>query len=124
MNWSPVRCAEDSLNVSTETDLWELSACASCLCSVIVCVMYLPVHDYQKTSMYIQSSNMRLTIPFSGKFKLRDLLAVPMQRILKYHLLLRELMSNTAQSHEEAKTIQSAYEAMLDVSDYINEVCD
>ena len=84
--------------------------------------MYL--HDYQKTSMYIQSSNMRLTIPFSGKFKLRDLLAVPMQRILKYHLLLRELMSNTAQSHEEAKTIQSAYEAMLDVSDYINEVCD
>lgn len=45
-----------------------------------------------------------------------------MQRVLKYHLLLRELMSHTASTHEEAKTIQSAYEAMLDVSDYINEV--
>ena len=45
-----------------------------------------------------------------------------MQRVLKYHLILRELMSNTAATHEEYHLIQQAYEAMLDVSDYINEV--
>ena len=32
-----------------------------------------------------------------GKFRLGDLLAVPMQRILKYHLLLRELLQHTSQ---------------------------
>ena len=31
-------------------------------------------------------------------------------------------MSNTAAAHEEHHLIQQAYEAMLDVSDYINEV--
>ena len=45
-----------------------------------------------------------------------------MQRVLKYHLILRQLMSNTATTHEEYHLIQQAYEAMLDVSDYINEV--
>jgi len=57
-----------------------------------------------------------------GKFRLGDLLAVPMQRILKYHLLLRELLHNTPQSHEEYHTVHQAYEAMLDVSDFVNEV--
>jgi guanine nucleotide exchange factor VAV len=57
-----------------------------------------------------------------GKFRLRDLLAIPMQRVLKYHLILRELMANTIASHEEYHAIQQAYDAMLDVSDYINEV--
>ena len=32
-----------------------------------------------------------------GKFKLRDLLSVPMQRILKYEILLRELLKHTMQ---------------------------
>jgi len=57
-----------------------------------------------------------------GKFRLGDLLAVPMQRILKYHLLLRELLQHTPQSHDEYHTIQQGYEAMLDVSDFVNEV--
>ena len=54
-----------------------------------------------------------------GRFRLRDLLAVPMQRILKYHLLLSSL------SGSESKAdlyLHQAYEAMLDVSSYINEV--
>ena len=33
-------------------------------------------------------------------------------------------MSNTAAAHEEHHLIQQAYEAMLDVSDYINEVSE
>lgn len=31
----------------------------------------------------------------NGKFKLRDVLSVPMQRILKYHLLLEKLIEET-----------------------------
>ena len=31
-----------------------------------------------------------------GRFRLRDLLAVPMQRVLKYHLILRELVTHTS----------------------------
>lgn len=57
-----------------------------------------------------------------GRFRLRDLLAVPMQRILKYHLLLNQLMHNTSQDHPDSHTINLAYDAMLDVADYINEV--
>ena len=50
--------------------------------------------------------------------RLRDLLAVPMQRILKYHLLLGQLVKNS----KEDQNLEPAYEAMLDVADYINEV--
>jgi guanine nucleotide exchange factor VAV len=56
------------------------------------------------------------------KYRLRDLLAVPMQRVLKYHLILRELMSSTSSEHEDYQSIQQAYNSMLDISDYINEV--
>lgn len=34
-----------------------------------------------------------------GRFRLRDLLAVPMQRVLKYHLLLKELLNHTREFH-------------------------
>ena len=58
----------------------------------------------------------------AGKFKLVDLLTVPMQRILKYHMLLQRLVQQTSNIHEEYHSIQQAYECMLDVSEYINEV--
>ena len=54
-----------------------------------------------------------------GRFRLRDLLAVPMQRILKYHLLLSSLSGSDANTDAY---LHQAYEAMLDVSSYINEV--
>ncbi|XP_065564856.1 protein vav-like isoform X3 [Artemia franciscana] len=57
-----------------------------------------------------------------GHFKLKDLLAVPMQRILKYHLLLKELIKHTQQTHEEYSGLEKAYNGMLDVAEYINEV--
>lgn len=57
-----------------------------------------------------------------GKFKLRDLLSLPMQRILKYHLLLGELIKNTPKTHEDYGGLQQAHQAMLDIGGYINEV--
>ncbi|XP_039288077.1 protein vav isoform X1 [Nilaparvata lugens] len=58
----------------------------------------------------------------NGKFKLRDILSVPMQRILKYHLLLDKLISETQHNHEDYRGLERAKEAMVDVAQYINEV--
>ncbi|CAG9835875.1 unnamed protein product [Diabrotica balteata] len=58
----------------------------------------------------------------NGRFKLRDVLSVPMQRILKYHLLLDKLIEHTSESHEEYNDLKRARETMIDVAGYINEV--
>lgn len=57
-----------------------------------------------------------------GKFKLRDLLSLPMQRILKYHLLLNELIKSTSESHEDFAGLKKAHDAMVDLGQYINEI--
>uniref|UniRef100_A0A674NER8 Vav guanine nucleotide exchange factor 2 n=1 Tax=Takifugu rubripes TaxID=31033 RepID=A0A674NER8_TAKRU len=56
-----------------------------------------------------------------GKFKLQDLLVVPMQRVLKYHLLLKELLSHS-NDRPERQQLKEALEAMQDLAMYINEV--
>ncbi|XP_029470780.1 guanine nucleotide exchange factor VAV2 isoform X1 [Rhinatrema bivittatum] len=56
-----------------------------------------------------------------GKFKLQDLLVVPMQRVLKYHLLLKELLSHST-DRPEKQQMKEALEAMQDLAMYINEV--
>ncbi|XP_037339781.1 guanine nucleotide exchange factor VAV2 isoform X12 [Pungitius pungitius] len=56
-----------------------------------------------------------------GKFKLQDLLVVPMQRVLKYHLLLKELLSHSV-DRPERQQLKEALEAMQDLAMYINEV--
>ncbi|XP_016949538.1 protein vav isoform X2 [Drosophila biarmipes] len=57
-----------------------------------------------------------------GKLQLRDILSVPMQRILKYHLLLDKLVKETSPMHDDYRSLERAKEAMIDVSQYINEV--
>ncbi|XP_049885290.1 protein vav isoform X2 [Pectinophora gossypiella] len=57
-----------------------------------------------------------------GRIQLRDILSVPMQRVLKYHLLLDKLVSETQPNHEEFRGLERAKEAMVDVAQYINEV--
>ncbi|XP_044573495.1 protein vav isoform X3 [Drosophila ananassae] len=57
-----------------------------------------------------------------GKLQLRDILSVPMQRILKYHLLLDKLVKETSPGHEDYRSLERAKDAMIDVSQYINEV--
>ncbi|XP_054272231.1 protein vav isoform X2 [Macrosteles quadrilineatus] len=58
----------------------------------------------------------------NGKFMLRDILTVPMQRILKYPLLLEKLISETQPNHEDYRGLERAKEAMKDVAQYSNEV--
>uniref|UniRef100_A0A3Q0T595 Vav guanine nucleotide exchange factor 3 n=1 Tax=Amphilophus citrinellus TaxID=61819 RepID=A0A3Q0T595_AMPCI len=56
-----------------------------------------------------------------GKFTLRDLLVVPMQRVLKYHLLLQELVKHTHDGTEKMN-LRTALDAMKDLAQYVNEV--
>ncbi|XP_075792759.1 guanine nucleotide exchange factor VAV3 isoform X2 [Pelodiscus sinensis] len=57
----------------------------------------------------------------NGKFTLRDLLVVPMQRVLKYHLLLQELVKHTTDPAEK-ENLKLALDAMKDLAQYVNEV--
>uniref|UniRef100_A0A8C7KQL6 Vav guanine nucleotide exchange factor 3 n=1 Tax=Oncorhynchus kisutch TaxID=8019 RepID=A0A8C7KQL6_ONCKI len=56
-----------------------------------------------------------------GKFTLRDLLVVPMQRVLKYHLLLQELVKHTHDAADKSN-LRLALDAMKDLAQYVNEV--
>ncbi|XP_034428126.1 guanine nucleotide exchange factor VAV3 isoform X1 [Hippoglossus hippoglossus] len=56
-----------------------------------------------------------------GKFTLRDLLVVPMQRVLKYHLLLQELVKHTHDAADKSN-LRTALDAMKDLAQYVNEV--
>uniref|UniRef100_A0A8C6RHF7 Proto-oncogene vav n=1 Tax=Nannospalax galili TaxID=1026970 RepID=A0A8C6RHF7_NANGA len=57
----------------------------------------------------------------NGRFTLRDLLMVPMQRVLKYHLLLQELVKHT-QDTIEKENLRLALDAMRDLAQCVNEV--
>ncbi|XP_051555388.1 guanine nucleotide exchange factor VAV3-like isoform X1 [Myxocyprinus asiaticus] len=57
----------------------------------------------------------------NGKFTLRDLLVVPMQRVLKYPLLLQELVKYTSDTTEKSN-LRVALDAMRDLAQYVNEV--
>uniref|UniRef100_V9KF60 Proto-oncogene vav n=1 Tax=Callorhinchus milii TaxID=7868 RepID=V9KF60_CALMI len=57
----------------------------------------------------------------NGKFSLRDLLMVPMQRVLKYHLLLQELVKHTTDSTEK-DNLRLALDSMKDLAQCVNEV--
>ncbi|KJH42877.1 RhoGEF domain protein [Dictyocaulus viviparus] len=57
-----------------------------------------------------------------NQFKLQDLLCLPMQRVLKYHILLMELIKSTSFDAPERKSLELAKEAMDDVNSYVNEM--
>uniref|UniRef100_A0A8C5AAI7 Vav guanine nucleotide exchange factor 1 n=1 Tax=Gadus morhua TaxID=8049 RepID=A0A8C5AAI7_GADMO len=57
----------------------------------------------------------------SGRFSLRDLLMVPIQRVLKYHLLLQELVKHTPDPTAK-DNLRAALDAMKDLAQSVNEV--
>ncbi|KAM9324248.1 LOW QUALITY PROTEIN: guanine nucleotide exchange factor VAV2 [Gastrophryne carolinensis] len=72
----------------------------------------------EEVKMKIEECSLKVQ---DGKFKLQDLMVIPMQRVLKYHLLLKELLSHTSDCPER-QTLREALEAMQDLAMYINEV--
>jgi guanine nucleotide exchange factor VAV len=56
-----------------------------------------------------------------GNFKLTDLLRLPYQRVLKYHLLFNELLKQTNVEHAAKDVILKTKESMCEVGNYLNE---
>ncbi len=55
-------------------------------------------------------------------FDLNSLLLKPIQRVLKYPLLLQELIKNTEPQHEDFDDLNQALATMQHVASYINEI--
>lgn len=55
------------------------------------------------------------------RFNLKDLLNVPMQRVLKYPLLLKELIKSTPDDHPDKRDLMKAKSAVDDLAVYINK---
>ncbi|XP_076839590.1 proto-oncogene vav isoform X2 [Brachyhypopomus gauderio] len=72
----------------------------------------------EDVKMKLEECSMRAN---SGRFSLRDLLMVPMQRVLKYHLLLQELVKHTV-SPTDKENLRTALDAMRDLAQCVNEV--
>uniref|UniRef100_A0A8C1TP15 Vav guanine nucleotide exchange factor 1 n=1 Tax=Cyprinus carpio TaxID=7962 RepID=A0A8C1TP15_CYPCA len=72
----------------------------------------------EDVKMKLEECSMRAN---SGRFSLRDLLMVPMQRVLKYHLLLQELVKHTV-DQQEKENLRTALDAMRDLAQCVNEV--
>jgi hypothetical protein len=53
-------------------------------------------------------------------FDLKSVLIKPVQRILKYPLLLQELLKNTSETHPDKVTLQQAIHVMNEVAQ-VNE---
>lgn len=51
-----------------------------------------------------------------------SLMIKPIQRVMKYPLLLCELLNSTPQCHPDFKTLQDAFTAIKDVNGNINEL--
>uniref|UniRef100_A0A671RD52 Proto-oncogene vav-like n=1 Tax=Sinocyclocheilus anshuiensis TaxID=1608454 RepID=A0A671RD52_9TELE len=73
---------------------------------------------HEDVKMKLEECSMRAN---SGRFSLRDLLMVPMQRVLKYHLLLQELVKHTVDQREK-ENLRTALDAMRDLAQCVNEV--
>jgi len=56
-----------------------------------------------------------------GRFDLKSMLCVPMQRVLKYPLLLKELLKCTPVGHPGLTSLRGAVAAVKDIAKYVNE---
>ena len=68
-----------------------------------------------------QSTVEELNKKLDRRVKLKDQLIVCFQRVLKYKLLLCELLKNTPNDLDEHDAVETAHVAMEDVAMYINE---
>jgi guanine nucleotide exchange factor VAV len=56
-----------------------------------------------------------------GNFNLTDLLRLPYQRVLKYHLLFNELLNQTFVEHAAKEAIEQCRDSMKELGNYLNE---
>lgn len=56
-----------------------------------------------------------------GNFKITDLIKLPYQRVLKYHLLFSELLKQTDVDHSALDIIKKTKDSLCELNNYLNE---
>eukprot|EP00475_Leptophrys_vorax_P008255 TRINITY_DN1530_c0_g1_i5.p2 TRINITY_DN1530_c0_g1~~TRINITY_DN1530_c0_g1_i5.p2 ORF type:complete len:479 (+),score=123.00 TRINITY_DN1530_c0_g1_i5:317-1753(+) len=56
-----------------------------------------------------------------GFMDIRSYLITPIQRIPRYILLLKELLKQTPQDHEQRKSLERSFEKIQDIADFVND---
>ncbi|XP_068124908.1 proto-oncogene vav isoform X2 [Hyperolius riggenbachi] len=90
-------------------------------CSQVECAsktLEQKAQNHEGVQMKLEECSQRAN---NGRFTLRDLLMVPMQRVLKYHLLLQELVKHTSDPTEK-ENLKQGLDAMRDLAQCVNEV--
>ncbi|CAD5116038.1 DgyrCDS4971 [Dimorphilus gyrociliatus] len=70
----------------------------------------------------IQAFEVKMGEECGSTFPLNEILKVPMQRSLKYSLLLDTILKKTDSSHNDEESIKAGLNAMKDLGNYINEM--
>uniref|UniRef100_A0A7M4EII7 Rho guanine nucleotide exchange factor 37 n=1 Tax=Crocodylus porosus TaxID=8502 RepID=A0A7M4EII7_CROPO len=93
----------------------------------VYCASYeqalLLVESYRKDPRLQQEilDTLNTMVPYTGASDLSFFLVMPVQRVTKYALLLQKILENTSPSDGAYPALQSATNAMLEVSANINE---
>lgn len=84
-----------------------------------------PVSEYI-VSEYLDTYFEELRVKLGHKFQLCDLLIKPVQRIMKYQLMLKDILKYTDRAglSAEAELIRTAYEIMIVVPKAANDMMD
>ena len=81
-----------------------------------------PFKDNDRIRKIIEAGEQKAT---PHKFKLQELIKVPMQRVLKYPLIVDRLMKKSGPEHPDYKELEYVHETLLDLNSYINQTkCD
>ncbi|KAL7712655.1 Rho/RAC guanine nucleotide exchange factor [Entamoeba marina] len=65
-------------------------------------------------------TQLRLQIPFHNQLDLRGYLIMPVQRLPRYNLLLKDLLKRTPSTFSDFPRLSSAYDEMKKLTDYVN----
>jgi guanine nucleotide exchange factor VAV len=55
------------------------------------------------------------------RFKLEELIKVPMQRVLKYPLIVQRLIQKSGENHPDYSALKDVLDTLLDLNQYINK---
>lgn len=84
-----------------------------------------PVSEYI-VSEHLESYFEELRVKLGHKLQLCDLLIKPVQRIMKYQLMLKDILKYTerAELTTEAEPLRTAYQIMVDLPKAANDMMD
>jgi hypothetical protein len=79
------------------------------------------IRELQKNKQFSEFLKTQRTSKPARGYDLLSLLIMPIQRIPRYNLLLKELLSNTSKLHRDYEYLQKGLDAIKSTADYVNQ---